>query len=217
MTNELIPVEPGSIQKYDDNAFPEITKGNDFLPRLQLMTASSTVCKSGEFPINHYALIENQNMTNLGTEIDVIVGPWRPKALDVSTDKVVAVYDPESAEFKDIQARAPKLNSGCMFGPEFLVYIPSLKKWATLFLSSVSARKEFTAINNHRGSAATLSTRKIETEKYTYFSISTRNCSASLEAPPEEEVLAQAQKFNNPVAVQSQSFEKAEEAPSSRE
>ena len=70
---DLIPVEEiaNVPAKYSDDVFDDLA--SSFLPQLRLMTASSDVCKSGEFPINHYALIRGSNREDLGTEVDVWV------------------------------------------------------------------------------------------------------------------------------------------------
>ena len=45
------------VQKYDDDTFKEVVTSGGYLARLQLMTSQSNKCKSGDFPINHYALV----------------------------------------------------------------------------------------------------------------------------------------------------------------
>lgn len=58
---ELVTLEGLSgnapVAKYSDDDFDEM-KTSSFLARLQLMTANADKCKKGEFPVNHYAVVE---------------------------------------------------------------------------------------------------------------------------------------------------------------
>ena len=195
----IIPAEVsgGAIEKFDDDAFAAATKAGDFLPRLQLMTANSDQCKKGEFPINHYALVQGQNLVDLGETLDIAVVTWRPKALEID-DEIITVYDPEDEEFKRIQEKSNEKDSGCMFGPEFLVYIPSKKQFATFFMGSKSARREAPGLRARVGKAATLKSHLIETKKYSWYAPTIVPCSTPMDIPPVEEIQEQVDKFNNP-------------------
>jgi len=214
--NALIPAEiAGGLAKYDDSVFKETTKSGDYLPRLQLMTSASEKCKSGEFPINHYALIRDQNFDDLGEAIDLLVVTWRPKALEIG-EEVVSVFDPEHAEFKRIQDKSSEADSGCMYGPEYLMYIPAKKMFATFFCGSKSARREAPNIQNKLGQAATLKAKKIETKKYTWFAPSCTICSTPFEAPDTEELKKAVEKFNNPPATSVEVVEEDKEGGEER-
>jgi len=194
----LIPADiAGSLQKYDDQALAAVSTGG-FLPRLQLMISNSGPCKSGAFPINHYAVIENQNNVDVGKEVDMLVIVWRPKAMDTSGDEIIVSHDETSQLFKDISAKTLEKNSGCMFGPEYLVYIPSVKKFATFFLGSKSSRREATAMNGRLGKGATLKSRHCESKGFDWYSPVCVACNQPFELPDMAEVAAQADKFNNP-------------------
>jgi len=198
--NAMIPAEvAGGLAKYDDSVFKETTKSGDYLPRLQLMTSASDKCKSGEFPINHYALIRDQNYDDVGEAVDLLVVTWRPKALEIG-DEVISVFDPESPEFKRIQEKSGEKDSGCMYGPEYLVYLPSAKVFATFFCGSKSARREAPTIQNKLGKPATLKAKKIETKKYTWYAPSCTACSTPFETPDIEDLKKAVEKFNNPPA-----------------
>lgn len=122
-----------------------------FLPRLQLFTANSNDVKRGKINLAHYGTIagKEKTLTDLGKNVLLVPIAWRPKALNTKADPVMAFHNPMSKEFKDFKAAADKdANSGYMYGPEFLVYIPDKAGgeapigFATFFMGSKSARNE---------------------------------------------------------------------------
>jgi hypothetical protein len=117
-----------------------------FLPRLQLFTANSNEVKRGNINLAHYATIagKEKTLTDLGKNVLLVPIAWRPKALNTKADPVTAFHNPLSKEFKEFKAKADAdANSGYMYGPEFLVYIPDKEiGFATFFMGSKSARNE---------------------------------------------------------------------------
>jgi len=195
--NALIPAGAAGEQKYDVDAFKAAAKSGDYLSRLKLMTGAAGKCKDGSFPMNHYALIKDQHFQDLGESVDILVVTWRPKALEIG-EAIITVFDTESAEFKRIQAKSTEPDSGCMYGPEYLVWISGVKEWATLFMGSKSSRRESPQLQARLEKAATLTPHKIETPKYTWFSDKVMPCSSPIDMPDMEELKATVEKFNNP-------------------
>lgn len=199
MGNELdvfSQVGGGAIDKFDDKAFEGLAS-SDFLPRLQLMVSQSKPCKAGEFPVNNFAFVKDKTTIDLGKEVDVILCAWRPKAMDMNGGFVVS-HDQESDLFKDISARAPAKDSGCMYGPEFLVWVPSQKAFASFFMGSTSSRRESPVVKAFLRQACTLTNKHIETSKNDWFIPTAKPCSTPLEAPTPEQLVAELEKFNNP-------------------
>lgn len=208
----LIPQESlAGLQKYDDSSFDKVASGT-FLPRVQLMIANSAQCKSGEFPINHYALVNNNNFIDLGATVDVMPICFRPKALNMKED-VIAVYDVEDEQFQKIQqiADSGEADSGCMYGPEFLIWVPSKETFATLFLGSKTARNEAATIRGRIGKGMTLKSREINPKKsaYSWYGMSPVPCTTPFTLPDENLIIEEANRFNNPPKVE---VEKVEEA-----
>lgn len=195
--NELIKIDDveTNLQK-NDELFDEVTKSGDYLPRLQLITSSTERCKAGEFPTNHYALITGQKYEDLGAQVDFIAVDWRAKALDTSGGVTIS-YDPKSDSFQAIRERSAVKNSGCMYGPEFLIYIPIVEKWATFFFGSVSSRREAPVLKALLRKAVTAKSQKIVTQ-YTWYAPQIVPCSTPLNTPSIEEVKVQLERFNNP-------------------
>jgi len=163
-----------------------------------LMTSRTEKVASGEFPMNHWALVRDQNYVDIGADVDVAIVSWRPKALDMSGESIITCYDHKDAVFIRIQEKAGLKDSKCMSGAEFLVWVPSKKCFATLFMGTKSARREAPTIKSRMGKAATLKSKKIETKSYKWYAPLCVACSTPFELPPQELVVEVLTKFNNP-------------------
>lgn len=208
--NALINVEELGIQKYDDAQFDKVAAGK-FLPRIQFMSSSSEPCKTGGFPVNHYALFKSKTPIDLTAEVNVLVVSWRPKALRIG-DSVMAFYDVENAEFKKIVEESDVQDSGCMYGPEFLCYIPAMKEFATFFMGSKSARNESPNLKALMGKGATLRSQKIQNKKYTWQSPQIVPCSTPFDLPAIEEIKKIAEQFINPPVTEVETVDEEKDA-----
>lgn len=198
MTEQALALNVGElgIQKYDDSMFDKVA-ANKYLARIQFMSSASEPCKDGSFPVNHYALYKSKTPIDLTAEVTVLVVSWRPKALRMG-DSVLAYYDVENEEFKKIVEESANQDSGCMYGPEFLCYIPSLKEFATFFMGSKSARNESPNMKALIGKGAILRSQKLQNKKYTWQSPQVVGCSTPFELPAIEEIKKIAEQFSNP-------------------
>lgn len=197
--NALIPLEDNEIQQFSEKSFDELTRNNSgFFPRLQLMTSASEKCKVGDFPANHYAFVDGEDYKQLGKEVDVVVVLWRPKAISTG-DPLIITHKKESALFQDIVERSSQPDSGCMYGPEFLVWVPEVKKFATFFMGSKSARNEAKPVLALLGKAATFSSKQAKSPKHTWMKPICKVCSTQITELPSPEDLADAkERFKNP-------------------
>jgi hypothetical protein len=189
--------EQNQLAKFGSDVLAAITSSAEFLPRLQLLTSNSKKVKSGELPANTYCLITGQVYKQLGKSIDVHVCAWRPKAVEMG-EQVLSNFDPSSAEFQRIKDAAQIKDSNCMYGPEFLMWVPSEKTFATFFTGSKSSRRDAPAIADGLPKSITLSSRHVETSKYDWWTPTSAPCSSPLEAPPVEDLATELNKFNNP-------------------
>lgn len=200
---ELIPLETAGMELTvpSDDEFNALSSGGNFLPRLQLCTSNCDLCKDGTVPVNKYAVISDGDPLILGDSVDVIVVNWRPKALDMSdNENIIAVHDSKDPMFADISARSFEKESHCMFGPEFLVYLPDAQIFATFFMGSKTSRREAPQVKKKMRQAATLKSTLIETKAYKWQAVKVTNCSTPV-APPDAEALVEAVKqFQNPVS-----------------
>ena len=143
----LVPVDfveqLPSTQVGSDADFDSIAKSSDFLPRLQLFTKGKAVNRKLVGPGNYGIPVTDDEVTDLGDEIDILPLARRPKAIDLKdTENIVAVYDVADPEFKRIQAQSAEKESGCMYGPSFLVFERSTEQFLEFFCGTKSARTE---------------------------------------------------------------------------
>ena len=193
--NALIPVDDLGVVKHDDTVFDKIAS-SDFMPRIQLMTSNSKQCKSGDFPINHYAIVRGKNLTDLTAEVNLLVIAWRPKAVRMG-EAVMAFFNVENPEFAKIEEDSKGNDSGCMYGPEFLVYSPTEQEYATFFMGSKSSRNESPSMKQLIGKAATLKAQELSNAKYSWYACLVTPCSTPFEIPEMEEIREQVTKFNS--------------------
>ena len=211
----LVQVDALPPAKYTDEQFALATKTGDWLPRLQLMTANSKNVAEGKFPMNHYALINGQNLQDVGDVVDILVLSWRPKAIEMD-DEVITVFDPEHPEFQRIQDKSEGQDSGCMFGPEYLVWIPSVREFATFFMGSKSARREAPGVKSRLLQAATLKSHTVKTKKYTWQVPTCIACSTPFDPPDQDSINEQIEKFNNPPETDIQRVSEEEKEATTR-
>jgi hypothetical protein len=148
-TQELLALTSGvqsEIMKKED--VDNILK-SPFLPRLQVCGSQTELVKEGRITMATWALVYDKNrFTDAGKEIDFLALAFRPKALRIPKDggNPMSYFNRESAEFKRVQSDSKVQNSGCMYGLEFLVWMPNQQEFTTLYLGTQSSRRESPAL-----------------------------------------------------------------------
>jgi len=136
--NQLPAVSMGSDEGFDD-----LAKGGDFLARLQLFSKGSAINKGLITPGTWGIPEGDEVITAIGKTVDCIPFARRPKAIDLSdTDAIVTNYDMESEEFKRIANQSLEKDSGCMYGPSFLVLERTTGRFLEWFCGTKSTRAE---------------------------------------------------------------------------
>lgn len=194
--NQLIPLDPNDkeLANFDDVA----SNATVYLQRLQLFGSKSDACAEKKIDIGHWGLVNDDMITDLGVTVDVVILAFRPKALDVGGDTVVNNHDADSEIYLSIRERSKVKDSGCMYGPEFLIFIPSEKVFATYFASSATARRESKKIRPLIGCGATLKCKLIDNGRYKWHGPVVLPCSAPLDVPDLEIIKVEKEKFFNP-------------------
>jgi hypothetical protein len=200
--NDLIPIDAGGgdmaiVQSEED--LLAVAGSSAFLPRVQLFGSSSDAAKEGKIPVAHWGLVRGKDqLEDLGKEFNCLVITGRVKALDLSGEQIVTSYDHKSDTFKSIQERSATSESKCMYGPEFLIYVPDSKTYATVFLSSKTARGEARSLHARLRKAATFKSQLIEGKRFKWHGPVFTPCSTPFDLPPVEEIKEQADKFLKP-------------------
>ena len=198
MGNELVPgnVTGGALTQH---SFDDVVAGpQSYLPRLQLFGSKSDACATGDIAIGHYGLVLDSGIVDLGEELDAVIVSWRPKALQIDGDTIITEYNPETDLYQKIKELSFVSDSGCMFGPEYLLWINGQNQFATYFMSSKTARREAKKVHPLVGQAATFKCKLIEYKKYKWHGPVVISCSAPLEVPSLEVIQATVESFQNP-------------------
>ncbi len=187
----------------------------EFLERVQLVTKGKYVDK-GKIAPGHYGVPgQDDDILDLGESIDVLVFAARDKALDTTEDPPLAVYDEDDEVFQDIKERAGQKDSGCMFGPSFLLFERNTGKFYEFFCGNTSGRKEsgkfksFLPVSEKeaeelgieaKGPAPmTLRAKYIERPRYSWHAPQVSKCSTPFNnLPPIENIADEMAKFLNP-------------------
>lgn len=195
--NQLIPTNAMDDKELVN--FDSVTSNKtSYLPRLQLFGSKSDACAEGKIGIGRWGLVNDDVITDLGVSTDVIILAFRPKALDTSSDTVINNHDADSEIYATIREKSREKDSGCMYGPEFLVFVPSEDVFATYFASSATARREAKKLRVLIGCGVTLKCHLIEKGRFKWHGPIVLPCSAPLDVPDLTIVEVQKEKFRNP-------------------
>lgn len=196
-------------QAFDDKMFKESGAGEGFigfLPRLQLFTSNNEDVKRGRIPLADYGLIKGKDkeLVDLGKQVILAPLAWRPKALDTKSDPVMAFHNPVSAEYKALKKRADEVqNSGCMYGPEFLVYLKE-HGFVTFFFGSKTARNEagklraLMPVGSEPFKFALVQAQFIEGKDYSWHGPQVMPTTQKFDLPPLEDINSVAMVFLKP-------------------
>ena len=162
--NPLATMQDLAVATTNDDMFKAVASSGSFIPRLQLMTSNSEKCKSGDFQINHYARVHDSDFRDLGKDVDILIVGFRPFALETTPEgDIVTLYDFEDENFKRIQVEADKPGmNGCMYGPQFLVWVASEQEFMTFLMGSKTARRASPSVKALMLNAGTLGSQEIK-------------------------------------------------------
>jgi hypothetical protein len=230
--NELAVVDLDqlpSTQLGSDDVYDGLSKSADFLGRLQLFTKGKAIDKGLIKPGNYGVPESAEDIIDLGSNIDVLVLARRPKAIDMSdTDALIVSYNPESPEFRRIEAQAQEKESHCMYGPSLLVFERSLGRFLEFFCGSKSTRAEskkmfpflpltpadiksrkLTDVEPHGPLPMTLKSKLAEKGSYSWFVPVVSKCSTPFtKLPASEKIIGEILKF---IAPKEDAVERVEE------
>jgi hypothetical protein len=187
-------------ERNDDAAFLAVAKSGDWLPRIQLYGANSKEVKAARIPMANYGLVRGKdNIEVLGPTFDVVIADWRPKAMRIGAEGIDSYHDPVDPQFAKAVADSEIEDSGCMYGPEFLCWLPLNKTFATFFFNNPTMRRESGNMRTLIGKAATVKARLIENKRYSWHGPVVTPCSTPIANLPTPELVAkELDRFKNP-------------------
>jgi hypothetical protein len=217
MSTEIATIDMTQLPatRGDDKMFDDLAKAVDYLQRLQLFSKGKAIDKGLVKP-GHYGIVQSKDeIVDLGNCIDVLVLVRRPKAIDMSdTEALVVSHDPESDVFQRIAAQSSVKDSGCMYGPTFLMFERTTRQFLEFFCGSKSNRSECKKIypylplsaadakaagqEPHGPIPMTLNSRYVERGSYSWFVPVVSKCSVPFDnLPPMDEIVKAIEKFNS--------------------
>src|SRR6185436_3266869 len=211
----VIPQVESSVDQSME-VFDQEAKSSDYLPRLQLLSGNSELCQNGTGRPGEYVAVTNKQ-TNKLLGASLVCWPlgFRHKALNTGGENPIASFDVKSKLYNEIKALSAVKDSGCMYGPEFLLFIPDFG-FCTYHMSSKTARNvspDVQAILKNQ-KPMVLTSKMIKKPRYTWPSPVANESSIYPELPPGDQMLIQLQKFLNP---KSSNVEMADKPTSTRE
>lgn len=197
--SDLVNVADLPMNKYnDDKTWGAIATASSFLKRIQLYTGSSPAIASGLIGPGHFGLVNSKDsIEDLGLSADCLPLSWRFKAMEFG-EAVISAYNPNSQQFKDIQAKSEVADSGCSYGIEFLIWLPTQKQFVSYFMNSKTSRRKAPDVKGQLGRPTTIRSELISRGKQKWHGPVITLCSTPFQMPTEEDVLEQATKFANP-------------------
>lgn len=221
-TEMVLPGDFLTPSKFGSKEAHDAVAGSGYLNRLQLVQSSSNICKKQKISAGNYIVVKGKESVvhDLSDSVDVFVLGWRPKAIRFAkgTVKMRIVYDPKSPEFRSIEKEAAVKDSGCMYGPEYLVYIPSVNETVTFHFNNPTLRQSASGMLPNIGKAITCTSELIERGRDSWHGpvILARTTALAFPGNPEEtwdELKKHLAKFNSPATAE----DSLEQAPASQE
>jgi len=237
--NALATVDVGQLpvtQKGADEGFDEIAQGGDFLARLQLFSKGGAIDK-GLIKPGRWGIPEGDDkITDLGDKIDCLVLARRAKALDMSdTDAIVVNYDMKSKEFQRIADASMGTDSGCMYGPSFLLIERSSGRFLEFFCGTKSTRSEAKKIypmlpltagdiearkldaQPHGPQPFTMATKYVQRKRFSWFVPVVTKCSTPFRTIPDmPKIIKEIERFIDPPADGVEKVDEKEEGGKKR-
>lgn len=195
-----------------------------YASRIQLVSKGKLV-DEGKCPPGDFAIIDGDTVTPLGKLIDVVPLAVLDKALDTSGEEVTVAFGRDNAIYQEIAERSNTADSGCMYGPCFLVFERSTSNFYEIFLNNKSGRSEakklypFLPIGAAQAKAhgvkaqsprpCEVKSKYIKKPRYSWFAPQVGESTATFDNPPEQAVAVAAVKnFLKQAEVEEESRER---------
>lgn len=164
MSNDLATLQDGN---YSIDILDQLSKSGDYFSRIQLVGSNSQYAKKKIVESGNYALISSKDaVTDLGRNFEIIPFVFRPLAMDTSGEQLIFNSDINSATFKSIQNRSDTKDSGCMWGANYLCWLPKPESYATFFCGTKTLRRFSGTFKNYMKVGCLLDSEVIEKGKY---------------------------------------------------
>lgn len=186
----------------DKEDFDKVAAGKEFIPSVRLFSGKSEAVTTGLIPPSHWGVYRGKDkIEDLGQEIDCVPFAYRPKAMLIQNGTVsLTVYDQGSPDFTRLREMSlADGNSGAMFGPEFLMWVPKIKEFVVLHFAGKTARNTARALFPKMNTLVTMYSSVVKNSKYTWLAPQVKTCDVPITAVPNpKELVSMIEFFKNP-------------------
>lgn len=203
MSEAIVPQGGGAVAEPAPRPewLKDLAKPKEWLCRVeQAANNSGAVAEGKRQGGNFYFVVKKDQEIDLGREFDAFLIEGRPCAIDFSNQKagVLNYYDPSSPDFQRVKGLAAVKDSGCMAGPQLLLWIPKIKKFASYLLANATGKQQAGIAMDMRGQWVTFKYGVGRNNKGVWAAFNIIPCALPGEKPDEEAFNAQLHDFLNP-------------------
>ncbi len=191
MSNELTTQQNFDLASLPQNpnatlaSFKENIQANSYLSYMKLYGSNTTEVKERKVPVGHYGFVTNQTITDVGETVVGIPFSWRWKAVDSRDGGYLVYYNSDSEQFKAVKALSTVKDSRCMYGPEFLIWLPDHQTFVAYHMNNESARRESENVLAMLGQLCLFSSRLASSKKYKWEAPVVTGCSTPASNLPD--------------------------------
>jgi hypothetical protein len=215
-----------------------MSNATSFLQRLQLYSKGKSGPNGTLIEGGHYGVPKSgEDIEDLGNSIDVLVIDRKAKAIDMSdTDNIIVSNDTKSDEFKRIVDMADNVkDSGCAYGPTYLVYERSTRQFYEFFCGNKSGRYESSKINTYLpvtqamieagvtketeprfSKPMTLKSQYVKKGKWEWFAPKAEDSLTPIDLPPADQLRSEIERFRKIEAPEVETVDDSKKSKRSR-
>ena len=212
--------QAGPAKYASDDALSTVTKVGDWLPYIALHGSNSKFVKTEQIGMGHFGVHPSSgSLIDLGKNFVGLFLAWRSKAMQYAPS-VLSFYDHTTKEFKEVELKAKTVKqSQCGVGPEYLVWLPEQKIFATYFLGNATGRNESANINGPMKDGPFVCQQKSKLidppkSEFSWHGPETKKHDLEIVMPSEAALVEEVKKFNNPPAATQEAAEEKDKEKS---
>lgn len=187
-----------NVPAVPDETFNQLVGAqNTYSSRLQLFGPNSAAVTEQKIKAGRFAIVNGQDLTDVGDEVILMPVAIRAKAMDLSGPRPVIAYDLAGSLFKDIQLRSKTKDSNCMCGVEFLVYLPNQDTFTTFYLANATLLREAGNMKANIGLAVKVKSKLIKKDKFAWYGIQIASFPTEIAVPEKTRFESEIAMFGN--------------------
>lgn len=178
----------------------EVAKSKEWLGYIEQAAVNNKQVVKGIKASGHfYHCIRKDEQIDLGKEFDALVCGSRPKAIDFrNMEKILSYYNVKDEGFQKVKDLSGTKDSGCMFGPAFLLWIPKANVFSEYLYANISAKNQAGITQDLMDKWVTYKHKAADNAKGAWNTFTVTPCSMKGEAPDPKRFAAVMHDWDNP-------------------